>query len=167
MKKVLLFSLLLVLLLLSCSVAAPTVRSYSSMDGYKYVYITPTSEKTSVGGGTYGTTYGVYGYTNSSSVSPADIISGHFIKRGYIRQPEINPDFAAQTIIVNYGETNREYGLGYKIEVTIQLLSAKTNSLLCVGTAEGRGDKEADAVRNAVNNCMDAIFTWHEKFIYK
>ena len=162
-KKVLLFPWLLVLFLLSCSVTAPTVRSYSSIDGYKYVYITPTSDKTSVSGTTVGTRYGVYGSTESTSTSPADLISGHFIKRGYIRQPEINPDFVLQTIIVNYGETNREKdAFGYRIEATIQIISAKTNELICVGTAEGYAEKEADALRNAVNSCMDAIFTWHE-----
>lgn len=164
MKKVLLFPWLLVMFLLSCSVAAPTVKSYSSLNGYKYVYITPTSEKTSVSGATIGTKYGLYGATESSSTSPADLISGHFLKRGYIRQPEINPDFITQTIIVNYGETNSECdGFGYLIEATIQLLSAKTNEVICIGTAEGRGDTEADAVRIAINNCMDAIFSYHEE----
>ena len=165
MKKALLFPWLLVLFLLSCSVVEPaTVRSYSSLDGYRYVYITPTSEKTSVSGATVGTKYGLYGATESSSTSPADLISGHFLKRGYIRQPEINPDFITQTIIVNYGETNSECnGFGYLIEATIQLLSAKTNEVICIGTAEGSGDTEADAVRNAINNCMDAIFISNEE----
>ena len=161
MKKLLLLSCLLVLLLVSCAVLPPTVQRFSSMEGYKYVYITPTSETTSVTGATYGTKYGVYGLTGSRSVSPTDVIAGHFMNRGYIRQPEINPDFAEQTLFVNYGETKHEYdGFGYTIGVTIQVISAKTNNVVCVGSAEGRAEIEADALRDAVNNCMNEIFNW-------
>lgn len=137
----------------------PTVTRHSPLDGYKYVYITPTSEKTATTGGVYGGQYGVYGLTQTHSINPADVISGHFLKRGYTRLPEINPELAEQTLIVNYGESGRRsVGFGYSIEVTIQLLSAKTNEIVCVGVAEGMGETEADDVRIAINRCLDEIF---------
>lgn len=157
--KYLIISLLV--FLCSCSpLLAPTAVHNQSLAGYKYVYITPTSEKTSVTGGTFGTMYGVYGATSSHSINPTDLISGHFLKRGYTRLPELKPEFAEQTIVVNYGETGRRNtGWGsYTIEITIQLLSAKTSEVLCVGTAEGRGETEADDVRIAIDRCMSKIF---------
>lgn len=159
MKKML-FLCLIVFGLCSCgTLLPPTVTRHSTLDGYKYVYITPTSEKTSVTGGTYGGQYGIYGSTSTHSINPADVISGHFLKRGYTRLPEINPDLAEQTLIVNFGESGRRtVGLGYSIEVTIQLLSAKTNEVVCIGVAEGQGSTEADDVRIAINRCMDEIF---------
>ncbi len=163
MKRLWLIGLIVVSLMFLCGCSpllAPTVTRNASLNGWKYVYITPTSEKTSVTGGTFGNGYGVYGTTSSHSINPTDIICGHFLKRGFTRLPELKPDFIDKTIIVNYGESGRRNtGFGsYTIEVTIQLLSAKTSEVLCVGTAEGRGSTEADDVRIAINRCMDKIF---------
>ena len=160
MKKYLLLCLIAIGLSGCATLLPPSVTRHSTLDGYKYVYITPTSEKTSVTGGTYGGQYGIYGSTSTHSINPTDVISGHFLKRGYTRLPEINPELAEQTLIVNFGESGRRtVGLGYSIEVTIQLLSAKTNEVVCVGVAEGRGETEADDVRIAINICMDEIFS--------
>ena len=159
--KRLLYLCLIVLSLTGCAtLLPPTVTRHSSLDGYKYVYITPTSEINSVTGGTYGGQYGIYASTSTHSINPSDLISGYFLKRGYTRLPELNPELADQTLIVNFGESGRRpVGLGYSIEVTIQLLSAKTNEIICVGVAEGKGETEADDVRIAINRCMDEIFS--------
>lgn len=161
MKK-LLFICLVALGLFGCAtLLPPTVTRHATLDSYKYVYITPTPEKTSVTGGTYGGRYGIYGSTSTHSTNPSDVISGHFIKRGFTRLPELNSELAEKTLIVNFGETGRRAaGLGYTIEVTIQLLSAKTNEVICVGVAEGQGETEADDVRIAINRCMDEIFSY-------
>ncbi len=161
--KYLVFILLfgLGLLLNSCSpLLAPSVVRNSSLDGFKYFYMTPTSEKTSASGAVYGSTYGVFGATSSKSVNPTDVICGHFLKRGFIQLPEIKPELRNNTIIVNFGESGRRNtGWGsYAIEVTIQLLSAQDNSILCVATAEGRGETETDDIRIAINRCMGVIF---------
>lgn len=140
---------------------APSVTRNASLVGYKYVYMTPTSEKTSVTGSAYGYRSGsVYGITSSHSVNPADLICGHFLKRGYTRLPELKSELMDNTIIVNYGETGRrDTGWGsYTIEVTIQIVSAKTSEVICIGTAEGRGSTEADDVRIAIDRCMNVIF---------
>ena len=161
MKKIILFLCLITLFFSSCVTLKPTtVTRNASLDGYKYVYITPTSEKTSVSGAVVGGKYGVYGATDSQSTNPADVISGYFIKKGFIRLPDINPNIANQTIIVNYGETGiRGAGFsGYAIEITLQLISAETNEVICVGVAEGCGNTEADDVRIAINRCLEEIF---------
>lgn len=149
------------LALASCGVPRyATISSKPDLSKYKYVYITPTSEKTSVTGGTYGNQYGVYGSTSSKSITPSDVIAGYFMKQGFVRIPEINETQKSQTIVVNYGESGRKnYGLGaYSIEVTIQLLDATTYELICSSTAEGMGETETDDVRKATLKCLDAIF---------
>ena len=161
------FKLLLVLTLslglVSCGVSVPkyaTLSNKPDLSKYKYVYITPTAEKTSVRGGTYGNQYGVYGSTTSKSITPSDVIAGYFMKQGFVRIPELNDAQKAKTIVVNYGESGRKsYGMGsYSIEVTIQLLDATTYELICSSTAEGMGQTETDDVRKATLKCLDAIF---------
>lgn len=152
---------LTIMSIVGCSpLLAPTVIRHQSLNGYKYVYLSPTAEKTAVSGGAFGSGYGLYSYTTTHSVNPTDLISGHFLKRGYTRLTELKPELIDETIIVNYGESGRrDTGWGsYTIEVTIQILSAKTNEVICVGTAEGRGETEADDVRIAINRCMAIIF---------
>lgn len=153
---------LIIFSIIGCSpLLAPTITRNSPIVGYKYVYLTPTSEKTSVTGGTYGYGNGfVFGATKSHSINPTDLICGHFLKRGFTRLPELKQELEEQTIVVNYGETGRrQTGFGsYTIEVTIQILSAQTSEVLCVCTAEGHGETEADDVRIAINRCMNMIF---------
>ena len=154
-------AILTCLFLVGCSpLLAPTVTRKSPLNFYKYVYLTPTMEKSSITGGTFGNVYGIYGGTSSHSINPTDLICGHFLKRGFTRLPELKPEFLEQTIVVNFGETGRRNtGWGsYTIEVTIQLLSAQSSEVICIGTAEGRGETEADDVRIAINRCMDKIF---------
>ena len=147
------------LLFNSCgSLKAPTIHQFSSIEGFKYVYITPTAELTSSTGVAYAIGNGLYGNT-SKTINPSDVISGVFLKNGFIRLPELNPEVLDQTIIVNYGESGRRNrGLGYTIEVTIQILSAKTSEPICICTAEGQGDTEADDVRIAINRALSALF---------
>lgn len=153
--------LFFVLLLSSCAILRePSVSWRGSIDGYLYVYIPSTTEHVSSYGDVFGSNYGVFGMSSSKSVNPADIISGYLMKKGFQRVHDIDPLSANKTIIVNYGESGRRNtGLGgYTIEVTIQLVSADTKQVLCVGTAEGQGETEADDIRIAINRCLDAMF---------
>ena len=146
--------------LASCGVPRyATITSKPDLSKYKYVYITPTSEKTSVTGRTYGNQYSVFGSTSSKSISPSDVIAGSFMKHGFVRIPEIKDAQKAQTLVVNFGESGKKnHVLGYSIEVTIQLLDAATYELLCSTTAEGMGETETDDVREATIKCLNAIF---------
>ena len=161
MKQIYLFTIAVIgiLLLNSCgSLKAPAIHQFSSIDGYKYVYITPTAELTSSTGVAYAIGNGLYGNT-SKTINPSDVISGIFLKNGFIRLPELKPDLLDQTIIVNYGESGRRNkGLGYTIEVTIQILSAKMSEPICICTAEGQGETEADDVRIAINRALGPLF---------
>lgn len=156
MKKLLCFmSFVLVIsssLMISCaSMKAPIINQIESIDGFKYVYITPTKEITS------GIMANSYGITKTSN--PSDLIAGILIKQGFIRLPELNSQLLDETLIVNYGESGRRnVNLGYSIEVTIQFLSAKTNMPVCVCTAEGQGSTEADDIRIAINRALKPLF---------
>lgn len=161
MKRIQLLSIAILTLLLfnNCgSLKAPAIHQFSSIDGYRYVFITPTAELTSSTGVAYAVGNGLYGNT-SKTINPSDVISGIFLKNGFIRLPELKPDLLDQTIVVNYGESGRRNkGLGYTIEVTIQILSAKTSEPICICTAEGQGETEADDVRIAINRALSPLF---------
>lgn len=142
------------------SLAPTTITRNQSLDGYKYVYITPTAEKNSVSGATFGGSYGIYGATSSNSISPSELIAGFLMNRGYIRVPEIKKENANVTMIVNYGDGNMRYeGLGnHAIEVTLQLLNAETNELICIAKADAIGNTDSDAIKNAIDKCLNEIF---------
>lgn len=98
--------------------------------------------------------------SSSKTVNPADLITGIFIKEGLIRLPELKPELAEETLIINYGESGKRNtgGLGgYTLEVTIQLISAKTSSFVCSCTAEGQGSTEADDIRHAITRCLNEL----------
>ena len=137
----------------------PIITQYYSLEGYKYVYITPTTDLTSSSGGVFGNQYGVYGSTQTKTINPCDLISGFFLKRGYIRLPELKSELADETLIVNYGESGRRnVKYGYTIEITVQIVSAKTTETIYIGTAEGFGQTEADDVRIAINRALSPLF---------
>lgn len=139
---------------------APMIVKNAPIEMFKYAYISPTKELTSSTGHTYGGQYGVYGSSTTKSVNPSDVISGILIQNGYVILPELNPELAKETLIVNYGESGRRNrGLGYTIEVTIQFISAYTHDIFCSCTAEGQGTTEADDIRQAINRALDGLFT--------
>ena len=151
---------LIVFLLIGCgSLESPIIQQNEPISFYKYFYITPTTQLTSSSGIVYGGKYGVYGGSSTQTLNPSDVISGNLIKHGMIRLPELVPELLDNTLIVNYGESGRRnYLLGYSLEVTIQFLSAKTHSIVCISTAEGQGSTEADDLRIAINRALKPLF---------
>lgn len=158
-KNILLLSVL-TLAVTSCS--APkyaTISSTPDLSEYKYVYIAETGEKTSVTGGTFGGQYGIWGLTESKSFNPTDVIAGKFMKQGFIKVPYITDEHKDKTIVVNYGESDRKKSFwSLTIEITIQLLDPSTYNLICVASAQGKGETETDCIRKATNKCLEAIF---------
>ena len=144
----------------SCgALKTPVIVRNAPIEGYRYVFITPTKELTSSAGGTYGGRYGIYGASTTKSVNPSDVISGELIKNGFIILPELKSELNNKTLIVNYGESGRRNrGLGYTIEVTIQFISAETHELICSCTAEGQGETEADDIRQAIRRALSGLF---------
>jgi len=162
MKIIKIFTIIIaVFFMSSCApLKVPTIIKNDSIEGYKYIYITPTSNLTSSSGGVYGGQYYTYGATTSKTVNPSDVITGILTKKGFIRIPELKPELVDETLIVNYGESGRRNrGLGYTIEVTIQFVSAKTNALICSCTAEGQGETEADDIRQAITRCLESLLS--------
>lgn len=142
----------------SCLTLRPiTITGNRSLQGYRYAYVVPHATKVSTK-----KNYDSDDKGNSAgikSVSPSDIITGFLIKQGFVILPEVDSRNAAQTIVVNYGESGRRTALfDSATEITIQLLSASDNKLLCTGTAEGDGSSEADDIRIAINRCLSEIF---------
>jgi hypothetical protein len=162
MKTIRFLAIILASILInSCApLKVPTIIKNDAIEGYKYIFITPTTNLTSGSGGVYGGQYGVYGASTSKSVNPSDVISGILLKKGYTRIPELKPELLDETMIVNYGESGkRNRGLGYTIEVTIQFISAKSLTPVCSCTAEGQGETEADDIRQAITRCLSGLLT--------
>lgn len=157
--KLITFAITLTLINSCASLKPATYTGNTSLTGYKYAYITPTSGLSSSTGEVFGNGYGIYGSTISKSVNPADIISGILMKNGFTLIPELNEELKDRTIIVNYGKTGRRnVFLGYTIEITLQILAADNLELLCTTTAEGMGATEADDIRIAITRAMETIF---------
>lgn len=148
-------AILFALTLSGCALNAPQVKTYLPLSQFEYAYIAPTGSVHS------SSSMAIGGYTlpYSNSVNPRDLIAGHLSKRGFVIVPEVSPKYAKETLIVNYGESNkRELLVGYALEVTIQLITADTNKLVAVATAEGLGSTEADDIREAIDRAMTALF---------
>lgn len=95
----------------------------------------------------------------SKSINPSDVISGILMKKGFVIVESItNP---TQTLIVKYGQGDKREVLGglggYTLEVSIQILKAKTQEPLFLCTAEGQGDTEADDIREAITRCLQEL----------
>ena len=145
-------------LIVSC---APLMPATSIKNGeirdYKYIYISQTKSLTS----SLGTSMSGQYYSMSKSVNPRDVISGILAKEGFILIPELKDEIANETLIINYGESGQRHtGLGsYTLEVTIQFVSSETSSLISSCTAEGRGETEADDIRQAITRCLNSIIS--------
>lgn len=147
------------ILLMGCStLKSPVVTRFNnrSICDYKYFYVVPTSNISS-SSGMY--IYGI-GETTTTTVNPADVISGFLFKKGFIRVHEVLPENASSTMIISYGETGRRmFDLEYSTEVTIQITDASTQTLIAVTTAEGKGQTEADNVRMAIINALTSLIS--------
>ena len=153
----------LVLLIISLSVFSScvtlrpaTVDWKKDLSMFSRVYIPPTQ---TIHGSTAIVVSGMV-LPYSQSVNPRDVIAGMLSKKGYIILNELDDRFRHETVIVNYGESNRRnFGLGrYTIEVTLQFISASTGELVCTTTAEGCGSTEAADVKQAVTRALKALF---------
>lgn len=144
------------ILIVSCAPLKPaTSIKNGEIRDYKYIYISQTKSLTSSSGASINGQY----YSTSKSVNPRDVISGILAKEGFILIPELKDEIANETLIINYGESGqRNTGLGsYTIEVTIQFVSSGTSSLISSCTAEGRGETEADDIREAITRCLNSV----------
>lgn len=140
------------------SMRPPVIKNYDdTVHNYSYFFISPAEENT-INSKIYGNKYMVH-VENVKSVDPSSIISGILLKNGFIPVSEIRPENAKETMIINYGETDRRnVNLGYSIEYTIQFVSAYSQRLICTCTAEGQGMTEDDDVRIAIQRALKPLF---------
>jgi hypothetical protein len=157
MKTIKLLSVLVLILVSGCSpLRVATTGNVTDIRNYEYVFISPTETLTS----STGSFDNDHGSTTIRSVNPRDVISGILLKEGFIVLPELRPELAERTLIVNYGESGkRKRALWYTIEVTIQFISAKSHTLICSSTAEGQGTTEADDIRQAITRSLSSVLT--------
>ncbi len=148
----------LVVLLQGCVTLQPvSINQRGDVSKYNYMYIVPTGDVTSGNGAI---SYGLFGYESTTTVNPGDVIAGYLVKRGFIRLPELVPELSEKTMIVSYGETNRSFdGLLYHMEVTVQFLSAGNHLFIGSFVADGAGDTESDAIREAISRGLDSLFS--------
>lgn len=148
--------LIVSMVMTACVTLQPaSVTRNGQLSDYPYFVINSTETLTS---GQGMTSNGIYSSINKT-VNPKDVIAGYLIKKGLVVLPESQEGLLPQTLIVNYGESGRRnVGLGYTIEVTIQFISAFSNQVIFLTTAEGIGDTEADDIREAITRAMDALF---------
>lgn len=150
---------IIVSLLCGCaSMRPPIIRtSDDNISNYRYFVVAPIDNYVSKIG-VYNGKSGVY-VEKEEAIDPAPIISGILLKNGFIPITEVTPNNVKETMIVNFGETDRRsVNLGYSIEVTIQFVSAYSKSLICSCTAEGQGWTEADDVRIAIQRALKPLF---------
>ena len=139
----------IMLTLISCAVKYQpvSVSQRQSFNNYQYVFVDPYSSH-----GTY------------SSLG-CDMLEGLLMKKGFVvlsynQYLNLSPSMARSTMIVRYGAgRNRSVGFGgYTTNVTLQFLSAVTNDLICICTAEGMGETEWNDVQVALNRCIQRLF---------
>lgn len=143
--------IIVAIILGSCgSLSTPIIVRKAPIDGYKYIFITPTKEVVSSHGSVYKGEYAEVGSTKTESLNPSDIISGELMKKGFILLPELNSEFIKKTLIVNYGKSSTD--------VTIQFVSADSHELVCSCTATGEGFTEVDYIRSAITRAFSELF---------
>ena len=131
----------------------PIIEKHETIDKYQYAVIPATST-----GGVFSGHYGVYGTPTGKAIDPSAVIEGILLKKGLTSVNEIQPEILDQTLIVKYGESGRRdvaggFG-GYTLEVTIVLISAKSNNRVYSCTAEGQG---SDDIREAITRCLSGL----------
>ena len=160
MKKILVFFSALVAT--GCGALRPTTCSVQpTFYKYRYVYIMPTGSVTgSTGVYTIDRTYVTGGVTRTTN--PADMMSGYLMQKGFTILPQLDQNKLSETMVLNYGETgHRSVGFLWLFDATsiiIQFRDAATNELVASAEAEDYGSTEADNIRYAIREALDAIF---------
>lgn len=163
MKKILFF--IIALAATACSALKPTTCSVQpNFYKYRYVYIMPTGSVTgSTEVHTYkldNTTYVGGGVTKTTN--PADLMSGYLMQKGFTVLPQLDQTKLAETLVLSYGETGqRSVGFLWLFDATsiiVQFRDAQTNDLIATAESEDYGSTEADNIRYAITNALDAIF---------
>lgn len=156
------FMLFFIIFSSGCAILkAPQINNAGDLSQYRFMILPKTNNLSSSSGSVYGSQYGIYGSSASKEVNPSQIIEGILLKRGIVSAESVKPETEERTILVKYGESGKRDiagGLGgYTLEVTIALISAKTNEVVYSCTAEGQGSTEVDDIREAIHRCLSGL----------
>lgn len=160
MKKIVLF--FIVLLATACGALKPTTCTVQpNFYKYRYVYIMPTGSVTgSTAVHTIDRNYVTGGVTKTTN--PADMMSGYLMQKGFTILPQLDQNKLSETLVLSYGETDhRSVGFLWLFDATsiiIQFRDAQSNELVASAESEDYGSTEADNIRYAIRNALDAIF---------
>lgn len=149
MKKII---ILLFVLITGCAQLQPVTKSQTgSLTNYKYVVI--PNEATITAGVSSGSSAVV------KELDPDNLIEGILLKKGLIRidSPASNEKYIDKVLVVKYGVSGRRdvmLGMGYTMEVSIAIVSAKNLTPIYTCTAEGIGSTEVDDLRQAITRCL-------------
>ena len=160
--RTIMISLLLSTLIHGCAVLqAPQINKSGDLSQYKFMVLPKTNSLSSSSASVYGGQYSLYGSSASKEVNPSQIIEGLLLKRGVVSTEAVRAGEEEKTLLIKYGESGKRDvagGLGgYTLEVTIALISAKTNEVVYSCTAEGQGSTEADDIREAIHRCLSGL----------
>ena len=161
MKKILLLSFITLIVTACASLKPTTCNVQPTFYKYRYVYIMPTSSVTGSSGiYTIDRTYVTGGVTKTTN--PSDMMSGYLMQKGFTILPQLDQNKLSETMVLSYGETgHRSVGFLWLFDATsiiIQFRDAQTNELIASAEAEDYGSTEADNIRYAIRNALDAIF---------
>ncbi|MFH0784079.1 MAG: hypothetical protein V2B20_19290 [Pseudomonadota bacterium] len=91
-------------------------------------------------------------------IDPNTVIRGLLLKKGYSEVSEATDDIIAQTLLVRHWPSGERIVFGGNtLEVTIEIIAAKTSHPVFKCTAEGIGQNEADDIREATTRCLDGF----------
>lgn len=161
MKKILFF-FVLAIVATGCGALKPTTCTvHPDFYKYRYVYIMPTGSVTGSTGvySSYDRSYVSGGVTKTTN--PADLMSGYLMQKGFTILPQLDQNKLSETLVLSYGETGKRSGVGFlwlsdATSIIIQFRDAATNEL--IASAEDYGSTEADNVRYAIQEALNAIF---------
>ena len=118
----------------SCSVSLTSqkVKTQSSLDSYKYFYLSPDNVK--------------------QNADLEKIITECLVKRGFTKLNELAKDNKDKSLVINYNDCPRNKSK----KVSLQFINAGTYKV--VGTSKAKGRGNSDDIKEAINNSLDALF---------
>lgn len=139
----------------------PEITKRGEIKDYSFVVLPKSGNLQSTSSSIYRNEHGACGNSSSKEINPGYIIEGVLLKRGLFSTEDVGIDKEGKTLIIKYGESGRRsvaggFG-GYVLEVTIAILSAKTNEVVYSCVAEGQGTSEVEDIRAAIHRCLSGL----------
>jgi hypothetical protein len=139
----------------------PEISKQGEIKDYSFVVLPKSASLQSTSSSIYRNENGAYGSSSSKEINPGYIIEGVLLKKGLFSTEDVEIDKEGKTVIIKYGESGRRsvaggFG-GYVLEVTIAILSAKTNEVVYSCVAEGQGTSESEDIRAAIHRCLSGL----------